>query len=65
MGSIVEASALERAAAPVAAKPQAEDKATTAADADPGAIARRRLDAQAERLEAEARRAMQSICRGC
>jgi hypothetical protein len=57
--------AAERPPAPKSDARQPIKPVKVAPTEEPGVKARRELDEQSDRLEAEARRAMQSICRGC
>ena len=53
--------------APARSRPDqgVEQPAAAVANEEPGDRARRLLDLETERLERDARKAMQSICRGC
>ena len=64
LGSWTQVQALEKPA-PTKVEQKAVKSEPMIAGEEPGDRARRLLDLQTERLERDARRTMQTICRGC
>ena len=64
-GMIIEIARRRKKPAKPKAPPAIEKPASAPANEEPGDRARRLMDLETERLERDARKATQSICRGC